>query len=442
MRVGVIGTGYVGLVTGACLAESGNHVVCADHDAGKVAELHAGRCPLFEPGLEEVLRENLAAARLTFTTDTAQAVAGMNVVFIAVGTPPLADGSADLSGIEAVAAAIGAAMTGKLVVVVKSTVPPGTGARVEQIIGRAAQHAFQVVSNPEFLKEGAAVEDFLRPDRVVIGAEDAAAAELVAELYKPFVRNNKPILIMSRMASELTKYAANAYLATRISFINEIAALCAALGVDVDQVRRGIGADARIGQHFMYPGIGYGGSCFPKDVQALAHQARQVGVAGDLLEAVHRRNQQQAHGLADKVIERLGPDLRTRRLAVWGLAFKPKTDDVREAPALAIIRRLLDAGAAVRAHDPKALDGARRELGDRIGYVRDAYAALPGADALLILTEWMEYRTPDFERIAAALRQKLIFDGRNIFALATMRQHGFEYHSIGRPVVMPPRDRA
>lgn len=436
MRVGVIGTGYVGLVTGACLAESGNHVVCADRDPAKIEELRAGRSPLFEPGLAEILRENIAAGRLTFTTNTAEAVAGQNVVFVAVGTPPKADGAADLSSVEAVARAIGTALTGATIVVVKSTVPVGTGARVEAIIRESARHPFHVVSNPEFLKEGAAVEDFLRPDRVVIGADDPDAAAAVAELYKPFVRNNKPILIMSRMASELTKYAANAYLATRISFINEIAALCGALGVDIDEVRRGIGTDARIGQHFMYPGIGYGGSCFPKDVQALAHQAREAGVGGDLLDAVHQRNQQQAVGLAESVIRRLGPALRGKKLAVWGLAFKPKTDDVREAPALAIVRRLLEAGASIVAHDPKALESTRRELGDSIAYVRDAYAALPGADALLILTEWMEYRTPDFERISRDLKQKLIFDGRNIFDLAAMRRRGFEYHSVGRPAIV------
>jgi UDPglucose 6-dehydrogenase len=359
------------------------------------------------------------------------------VVFIAVGTPCRPDGSADLSMVESVAAQIGQAMTGPTVVVTKSTVPVGSGARIEAIIRAETRHPCQVVSNPEFLKEGNAVNDFLRPDRVVIGADDPAAGNLVAELYQPFVRNNKPILRMSRSASELTKYAANAYLAMRISFINEVAAVCEHFNTDIDEVRRGIGADARIGYHFMYPGIGYGGSCFPKDVQALASTAREVGVHCRLLEAVHERNLEQRDALARRVLGRLGPDLRGRRLAVWGLAFKPKTDDVREAPALDIIRALLDAGATIVAYDPRAADSTKQVLGDRIVYDTDAYAALREAEALLICTEWNEFRSPDFTRMRQALRQPLIFDGRNLFDPAAAAQYGFEYHSVGRPPAYP-----
>ena len=437
MRISVIGSGYVGLVTAACLADSGNHVVAVDSDAEKVRRLSGGDPVIFEPGLEELLRSNLAAGRLRFTTDTAAAVARSQVVFLAVGTPPCADGSADVANIEAVAVAVGRALTAYAVVVVKSTVPVGTGERLEQLIREHTSHPFHVVSNPEFLKEGTAVDDFLRPDRVIIGADDATAAEIVAALFAPFVRNNKPILIMSRRAAEMSKYAANAYLATRISLINEIAEICERLGIDVDEVRRGMGADARIGHHFLYPGVGYGGSCLPKDVQALASFGRAAGASCELLEAVHRRNEAQRARLARRVLERLGPDLRGRRIAVWGLAFKPQTDDVRDAPALAIIEQLLAAGATVAVHDPRALDNARAVLADRVSYHDDAYAALRDADALVIVTEWMEYRSPDFERIAAALRQPLIFDGRNIYDARTAARYNLEYYSVGRPAVRP-----
>ncbi len=437
MRIGVVGSGYVGLVTSACLADNGNNVVAVDNDADKVRELSAGRCPIFEPGLGELLVDNLNAGRLRFTTNLPECVADSRVVFIAVGTPCRPDGSADLSMVESVATQIGRAMTGPTVVVTKSTVPVGSGARIEAIIRAQTRHPCQVVSNPEFLKEGNAVNDFLRPDRVVIGADDPAAGDLVAELYLPFVRNNKPILRMSRVASEMTKYAANAYLAMRISFINEIAAVCERFNTNVDEVRRGIGADARIGYHFMYPGIGYGGSCFPKDVQALASTAREAGVSCRLLEAVHERNLEQRDTLARRVLSRLGPDLHAKRLAVWGLAFKPKTDDVREAPALDIIKTLLDAGATIVAYDPRAADSAKQVLGDRIAYDTDAYAALRGAEALLICTEWNEFRSPDFTRMRQALRQPLIFDGRNLFDPAAAARYGFEYHSVGRPPAYP-----
>jgi UDPglucose 6-dehydrogenase len=437
MRICVIGSGYVGLVTGACLADSGNHVIAVDSDGAKIALLSRGEPPFFEPGLAELLHANMAAGRLRFTTDLAAGVAGAQVIFIAVGTPPQADGSADLSAVEAVAEAIGKAISGRAIVVNKSTVPVGTGARVEAIIAAHAKHPFSVVSNPEFLKEGTAVEDFLRPDRVVVGSNDSEARQIVAELYRPFVRNNKPILCMGRTAAEMTKYAANAYLSTRISFVNEIAELCEMLGVDIDDVRRGIGTDARIGHHFLYPGVGYGGSCFPKDVQALANSGREAGAECGVLEAVHDRNLKQRQRMISKILDRLGKDLSERRLAMWGLAFKPNTDDIREAPAIAIASALLEAGAQLALHDPRALQNARAVFGERASYHADAYAALAGADALVIATEWNEYRSPDFERIRAELSQPLIFDGRNIYDPAMMARYNFEYYSVGRPPLRP-----
>ncbi len=436
MRLGVIGSGWVGLVTGACLAETGNHVTAADVDAEKVRRLNAGECPIFEPGLQELIRANLAAGRLSFTTSTAEAVADASVVFLTVGTPPLPDGSSDLSHIFSAARDAAVSLRDGAVVVVKSTVPVGTCAAIEVEIARHTNRRFHVVSNPEFLKEGSAVDDFLRPDRIVIGADDRAAGELVAELHKPFVRNNKPILILSRGASELAKYAANAYLATRISFINEIAALCEEVGVNVDEVRRGIGADARIGHHFMYPGVGYGGSCFPKDVQALVSTARRFGIDAGICAAVHRRNQAQPQGLVRRIVERFGEDLSGRRFVIWGLAFKPNTDDVREAPALVIVEELLKRGAAVAVHDPRALDAARRVLGERVRYCTDAYEPLGGSDALVTATEWMEYRSPDFDRLRAELKQPVIFDGRNIYDPAMMKRNDFEYYSVGRPPLL------
>jgi UDPglucose 6-dehydrogenase len=439
MRICVVGSGYVGLVTAACLADTGNHVAAVDNDAQKVESLRAGRCPFFEPGLQELVAKNTRADRLRFSTDLPAAVAGVRVVFLAVGTPPLPDGSADLSIIESVAQEVARGLTGPAIVTIKSTVPVGTGARLEALIAAHTPHRCPVVSNPEFLKEGSALADFLRPDRVVIGDDDDDAGDEIAELHEPYVRNNKPILRMSRAAAELTKYAANAYLATRISFINEIADVCERLHVDVNEVRRGIGADQRIGHHFMYPGLGYGGSCFPKDVQALAAFGRAAGADCDLLDAVHRRNAAQRQNMLEHVFARLGRDLHGRRVAAWGLAFKPETDDVREAPAMTVLPALLDAGATVAVHDPQAMNAARALLGDRVDYCPDPYAALPSADALLIFTEWMEFRSPDFERVRAALRQPLIFDGRNLYSLATMARYGFEYYSVGRPPVRPTR---
>lgn len=436
MRVCVIGSGYVGLVTAACLADSGNHVVGVDIDERKVRQLNEGVPTIFERGLEDLLRANLADRRLRFTTSLKDGVSRAQVVFICVGTPPRADGSPDLTQVETVAAQVGDALDAPAVVVMKSTVPVGTCDRVEAVIRAKTKHAFHVVSNPEFLKEGAAVDDFLRPDRVVVGANDDAAGDLVSELYAPYVRNAKPIVRMKRLAAEMTKYAANSYLATRISFINEVAEMCEKLGVDVDEVRRGIGLDARIGMHFMYPGVGYGGSCFPKDVQALAHTARAAGVDCRILDAVHERNQAQRYNFVTRILKRFGGDLRGRKLALWGVAFKPNTDDIREAPAITAIEELLKAGAAIAVHDPKAIEHTRQIFGDRVEYCTDAYAALQDADALVAMTEWMEYRSPDFDVIRAALKQPLIFDGRNIYTRDTMARWRFEYHSIGRPPVL------
>lgn len=435
MHVCVVGSGYVGLVTAACLADTGNHVIAVDNDEMKVRRLASGQCPLYEPGLEELLEKNLATGRLRFTTELASTVAESPMVFIAVGTPPQPDGSADLSGVEFVATQIGQAVRQRTIVVIKSTVPLGTGARVEEIIRSQTSQKVDVVSNPEFLKEGTAVDDFFRPDRVVIGSEDREAGEIVEELFKPFVRNNNPIMHMHRAAAELTKYAANAYLATRISFINEISDICTHFGIDVTEVRRGIGADDRIGYHFLYPGIGYGGSCLPKDVQALASTAHGGGVDCRILDAVHQRNLLQRENMVRQVFDRLGEDLRGRRFAIWGLAFKPKTDDIREAPAIDVIQRLLEAGADVVAHDPKATESARQVFADRVAFDPDAYAALRGADALLIFTEWNDFRSPDFERMKRDLKQPLIFDGRNLYDPAAMRRHKIEYYSIGRPPV-------
>jgi UDPglucose 6-dehydrogenase len=437
MRICVIGSGYVGLVTAACLADSGNHVVGVDSDPAKIEVLRAGHCPFFEPGLEEVVTNNLRAGRLRFTTNTVEAVRDVHVIFLAVGTPPRADGSADLQYIEAAARQAASALTGPAVMVTKSTVPVGTGARLDQIIKACAKHPCPVVSNPEFLKEGTAVNDFMKPDRVVIGADDRAAGDVIEELHEPFVRNARPILRMSRAAAELTKYAANAYLAARISFINEIAEICERMNIDVNQVRRGMGTDQRIGQHFLYPGIGYGGSCFPKDVQALAAFGQVAGADCTLLNAVHQRNLLQRDNMVNCIRTRLGGNLKGKRIAVWGLAFKPQTDDVREAPALAIVSALVEAGATVAVHDPRAMDAARRVLGDTVTYCEDPYAALTGADALFIATEWMEFRSPDFDRIRAALKQPLIFDGRNVYNPDAMARYNFEYHSVGRPPVRP-----
>jgi UDPglucose 6-dehydrogenase len=436
MRITIVGTGYVGLVTGVCLADAGNHVVGLDVDEEKVARLSRGECTIFEPGLTDLLQSNLAAGRFSLTTNLPEAVGGAEVIFIAIGTPPREDGSADLSMIEAAVQDIARNISKRTILAMKSTVPVGTCARIEKLVTPLAKHPVTVVSNPEFLKEGTAVDDFLRPDRVVVGSNDPEAAEVMRELYLPFVRNRNPILIVRRAASEMIKYAANCYLSTRISFINQISNLCEALDIDVDEVRAGIGHDARIGHHFMYPGIGYGGSCFPKDVQALCHVAGEAGLEADLLAAVHQVNERQKGLLLDRIRSHFDNDLSGRTFAVWGVAFKPQTDDIREAPALVTIRGLLEAGACVRAHDPKALANLRAELGERVTCCTDAYEALAGADALVVCTEWNEFRSPDFDRIHQALRQPLVFDGRNVYSPDHMRRRGFKYYSVGRPPVL------
>ncbi len=442
MKLTVIGTGYVGLVTTACLADTGNEVVGYDTDRKKVAALRQGECPIFEPGLRELLNTNAAAGRLTFTNDTEEALQHGEVIFIAVGTPPKPDGSPDLSALHAVGEAIAAHIDTPRIVVIKSTVPVGTGDELEERINRQARHRVSVVNVPEFLKEGTAVEDFLRPDRVVIGAEDPAAAATIRELHEPFVRNQRPIYVMRRKAAEMTKYAANTYLAMRISFINHVASVCDALGVDVNEVRTGMGSDARIGFQFLYPGAGYGGSCFPKDVQAMAFVARQAGVDAELVESVDRVNRRQREVLFNKIVERFGPRLAGRTFALWGVAFKPKTDDIREAPAVVTIEKLLEAGAAVRAHDPQALDNLRGRFGSKISYHASGYEALDAADALVIVTEWNEFRSPNFTEMMRRLKEPIIFDGRNLYSLEAMRNRRFEYYSIGRPPVKPGGDRS
>ncbi len=432
MKVGVIGTGYVGLVVGACLAETGNDVICADIVEEKIASLKRGEVPIYEPGLEPLIERNVTAERLTFTTDVRRAVRTSDILFIAVGTPPDEDGSADLKHVLAVARSIGEAMQGEKIVITKSTVPVGTANLVREEIQKHTECQVHVCSNPEFLKEGAAVDDFMKPDRVVLGVDSEFAAETLRELYAPFVRSGAQILIMDVPAAEITKYAANAMLATRISFMNAIAQLCEKAGASVDAVRRGVGTDGRIGASFLFPGVGYGGSCFPKDVKALVRTMRELGADASILEAVESVNEKQKRLLLDGVVERLGEDLSGRTVAVWGLAFKPNTDDMREAPSLVTIEGLLGRGARVVAHDPVAMDEARRHFGDRIEYVASDYTALEGADALVIHTEWLPYRRPDFERMKKSLTTPLIFDGRNLYDPERMASMGFEYHSVGR----------
>jgi len=440
MNVTIIGTGYVGLVTGACLADAGNRVLCVDLDAGKVAALDAGRIPIFEPGLEPIVRRNREAGRLGFTTDAAAGAAHGELQMIAVGTPPDEDGSADVRHVIAAARSIGRHMDGYRVVATKSTVPVGTADRVREAIGeelatRGAAHGFSVVSNPEFLKEGAAIEDFMRPDRIVVGADDPRAVDLLRRLYAPFQRNHERLVVMGVRAAELTKYAANAMLATRISFMNELANLAEELGVDIEQVRRGIGADPRIGFHFLYPGAGYGGSCFPKDVKALVRTAAHAGRPLQVLAAVDGANEAQKHVLGAKIRRRFGERLDGRRFALWGLAFKPNTDDLREASSRVLIADLLAAGAQVSAYDPVARDAAARLYAGepRVAFAASALEALADCDALAVVTEWQEFRSPDFEALRRSLKTPAIFDGRNLYDPAAVRALGFEYFPIGRP---------
>jgi UDPglucose 6-dehydrogenase len=424
-------------VAGTCFAEGGNDVICVDIDAEKISRLRRGRIPIYEPGLEELIKRNVAEGRLSFDTDLSSAVKRALICFIAVGTPPDEDGSADLAAVLRVAGEIAAAMDGYRVIVNKSTVPVGTAERVRQVVASRTHHPFDVVSNPEFLKEGAAVEDFMKPDRVVIGSESERAVELMQELYSPFVRTERPILVMRTASAEMTKYAANAMLATRISLMNEFANLCERVGADVSDVRRGVGFDQRIGHHFLFPGVGYGGSCFPKDVKAVIRSAGEYGLDFKLLRAVEEVNQHQKRILVDKVVVHFGERLHGMRFAVWGLAFKPRTDDMREAPAVTVIEALLQAGAEVHAYDPEALAEAQRVFGDRVRYHRVNYDALKGADALLVITEWNEFRRPDFERMRQLMKQPVVFDGRNIYDPDEMRELGFTYYSVGRCVVRP-----
>jgi UDPglucose 6-dehydrogenase len=435
MNISVVGTGYVGLVVGACLAETGNQVVNADVDVAKIDGLKRNVLPIYEPGLDRLVERNQAAGRLSFTTDVASAVGQSDVAFIAVGTPPDEDGSADLRHVLAVAETIGRSMKRETVIVTKSTVPVGTAAKVSEFVSRHAQFPFHVVSNPEFLKEGAAVDDFMKPDRVVLGAETDHARSVMAELYAPFVRTGKPIIFMDIPSAEMTKYAANAMLATRISFMNDMANLCERVGANVDLVRKGIGSDDRIGPAFLFPGPGYGGSCFPKDVKALVKTARDQAGCLRILEAVEAVNEDQKHRMFDKLRDALGADLAGARVAVWGLAFKPNTDDMRDAPSLALIEALLAASATVVVHDPVAMDEAKRRLGERVRFAPSSYDALTDADALAVVTDWNEYRHPDFTRIKQTLRRPIIVDGRNLYALHRMAELGFTYHSIGRQVI-------
>ena len=432
MNISVIGTGYVGLVAGACFAETGSQVVCADLDQKKIDGLKQNVLPIYEPGLDALVERNQAQGRLGFTTDIASAITSADVVFIAVGTPPDEDGSADLSHVLAVADTIGKNQTRELVVVTKSTVPVGTAAKVHAAVAKNATLPFHVVSNPEFLKEGAAVDDFLKPDRVVLGVDSDFARSVMAELYAPFVRTGKPIIFMDVPSAEMTKYAANAMLATRISFMNEIANLCEKVGANVDLVRKGIGSDSRIGSSFLFPGPGYGGSCFPKDVKALLHTSEEKNAKMLVLQAVEDANDRQKHRLFEKLSAVMGKDLKGTHIAIWGLAFKAQTDDMRESPALTLIDALLAAGATVTGHDPAAMHEAERRLGTTIKYATTNYAALDGADALVVVTDWNEYRFPDFARIKSALKKPVVIDGRNLYDPVKMTQLGFTYRSVGR----------
>ena len=432
MKIAVVGTGYVGLVAGACLAESGNDVICVDSDDAKVRTLRRGRMPFYEPGLEELVRRNRTEGRLIFTSTLPKAVRESAVVFIAVGTPPGEDGSADLKQVLTVARDIARAMNGYKVIVNKSTVPVGTSHRVREVVRVETTHPFSVVSNPEFLKQGAAIEDFMKPDRVVIGAEDPRAEELMREIYSPFTRTGAPIMVMDCASAELSKYAANAMLATRITFMNEVANVCELVGADVDQVRRAVGSDRRIGASFLFPGIGYGGSCFPKDVQALIHFAGERSYDFKILHAVESVNACQKTRLLTKMRTHFG-NLKGKTVAVWGLSFKPRTDDMREAPSVPFIEGLLAAGAKAQAYDPEAMRVAKGIFGSRVTFASGNYDALKGADCLAILTEWNEFRRPDFARMRKLMRTPVVFDGRNLYTPEQMKQNGFTYYSIGRP---------
>jgi UDPglucose 6-dehydrogenase len=438
MKITLIGTGYVGLVTGTCFAETGNDVTCMDIDADKVARLTRGEVPIYEPGLAELIHRNTQHHRLRFTTDLSAAVAGADLVFIAVGTPQADDGRANLSSLFRVVEALAACLDRKTIVVIKSTVPVGTNAKAAGRLKELTGHDFEVASNPEFLKEGAAIDDFMRPDRVVVGVRRHEAAERLHDLYRPFLRTERPFLTMSPESAEMTKYVANALLATKISFINEMANLCGALGADINEVRRGIGHDERIGFAFLFPGLGYGGSCFPKDIRALAALAGDAGVPSRLLPAIDEVNNRQKTVLLERIDQELGQTLKGKKVAIWGLAFKPRTDDIREAPALAMIDHLLKRGATVHVHDPEAMENVRRQYGDALQYADETYgpySTLDKADALAICTEWKEYQHPDFSLMKKLMRRPLIFDGRNLYEPSRLKDAGFTYYSIGRASV-------
>ncbi len=435
MRIGVVGTGYVGLVTGTCFADSGNTVTCLDINADKIARLNRGEVPIYEPGLEELVERNARAGRLRFTTDTKTAIADAEVVFLAVGTPPSDDGSADLSALWKVVDSIAPHLGSEAIVVTKSTVPVGTCAEIERRLLARTGRACRVASNPEFLKEGAAIEDFQKPDRVVVGVRTKEVGETLRSLYLPFLRTENPFLVMSPESSEMTKYVANALLATKISFINEVANLCERMAADIDDVRRGIGHDSRIGFAFLFPGAGYGGSCFPKDVQALAAMARDKGVMPRILTAVHETNLAQKLVLGTKITAHFGGDVAGKRIAIWGLAFKPRTDDIRDAPSLDLIERLLAGKATVCVHDPEAMANVRAIYGDRLEYADTPLDALDNADCLAIVTEWGDYRRPDFDAVVKRMKSPVIFDGRNLYSPAEMRDRGFSYHAIGKQPV-------
>jgi len=431
MKIAVVGTGYVGLVSGTCFAETGNDVICVDIDQSKVDRLSNGQITIFEPGLEVLFKRNLKEGRLKFTTNLEDAIKDSLVIFLALPTPPGEDGSADLRYVLGVADHLGKIMAGYKVIVDKSTVPVGTADKVHAAIAANYSGEFDVVSNPEFLREGVAVEDFMKPDRVVIGAASQRAFDVMDELYAPYVRQGNPVMHMDTRSAELTKYAANSFLATKISFMNEIARLCELLGADVDMVRKGVGSDDRIGKRFLFPGIGYGGSCFPKDVKALVHSASEVNYDFKILKAVEDVNADQKKALLPKIDQHFG-NIKGKKVALWGLAFKPNTDDIREAPALEMIDAILNRGASVSCYDPEAMANVKQILGDKVQFCETSYEALKGADFLIIATEWPEFRTPDFEKIASFLTEKVIFDGRNLFDLEVVRKHGFTYYSIGR----------
>jgi UDPglucose 6-dehydrogenase len=432
MKITVIGTGYVGLVTGTCFAETGNKVTCIDIDKAKVDKLSSGQITIYEPGLEKIFLRNTKEGRLVFTTNLEEVLEASEIIFLALPTPPGADGSADLKYVLGVADKMGKLMKGYKVVVNKSTVPVGTADKVREAIAKNYKGVFDVVSNPEFLREGVAVDDFMKPDRVVIGTKSEQAKKVMTELYAPFVRQGNPLIFMDERSSELTKYAANSFLATKISFMNEISQLCERMGADVDMVRRGIGSDDRIGKRFLFPGIGYGGSCFPKDVQALVKSSNEVNYDFEILKAVEKVNALQKLHLVNKINTYFKNDLQGKKIALWGLAFKPNTDDIRDAPAIDMINALTAAGATITAYDPEAMSNVKNKIGDKIKYATNQYEALTGADILVIATEWSEFRTPDFEIIEKELPSKVIFDGRNLFDVAKMKEMGYHYESIGR----------